>query len=180
MRESSNEDDLSLSFNSNYSATYREALEMANNRINIVCTNARSLVEKIKSLITLFEENSLHLALVTETWLSPKHCPPRVMSDLTVGSNLSFIRRDRGSRGGGVAICFDPTRIRMNKFPISQTNKRVELVCATGNCNLTKRKIGAAAIYLPPSMSAADLAISVESLVDAVDKMKTKFPDIIL
>ena len=102
LRENSVDESLRISFSSNESSQNDiNRLEMANNRINVACTNARSLVDKIDSLITLFEESSLHIALITETWLSPKHCPPRKMADLTVGSDLNLIRRDRGSRGGG-------------------------------------------------------------------------------
>ena len=78
--------------------------------LNIACANARSIVEKINSLITLFEECGLHICILTETWLTKKLCPPRVMSDLVHGANIAFIRRDRGARGGGVAICFDPKK----------------------------------------------------------------------
>ena len=65
--------------------------------LNIACANARSLVLKVDSLITLFDENSLQVALITETWLSSRHCPPRVLADLTHGANVNYIRRDRGS-----------------------------------------------------------------------------------
>ena len=109
--------------------------------LNIACTNARSIVEKVDSLVTLFEEQELHLCMLTETWLTQKACSKRNMDDLTLGANLSFIRKDRGSRGGGVAICFDHTRIRMSSFPIPQVNKSVEVVCALGSTTLTKRRI---------------------------------------
>ena len=82
-----------------------EIFDANSNFLNVACANARSLVEKVDSLITLFEENELHLALITETWLFERHCPPRTMADLTMGADLNFIRRDRGSRGGGVAVC---------------------------------------------------------------------------
>ena len=86
---SNNQNDTGTSFD--------QALSENSYLLNVACANARSLVDKIKSLIVLFEENQLHIALLTETWLANKHCPPRVMNDLTIGANLSFIRRDRGS-----------------------------------------------------------------------------------
>ena len=67
------------------------ALGSNENHFNIACANARSLVEKVTSLVTLFEENELHLALLTETWLSNKHCPPRTMADLTIGANINSV-----------------------------------------------------------------------------------------
>ena len=47
------------------------------NLLSIACTNARSLVDKVNSLVTLFDENCLHFALLTETWLTSKACSKR-------------------------------------------------------------------------------------------------------
>ena len=169
---------LSLSPVANDSSSY---LDPDPYLINIACANARSIVEKIKSLITLSEENHLHFAMITETWLNQKACPPRVMSDLTVGAELSFIRRDRGSRGGGVAISYNPTKIRLNKFNfVCAAGDKTELVCAVGNCSLTKRKIAAISIYLPPSLSKTELSKCVQTLTDCTDQLITKHPDCII
>ena len=165
---------------SSVSSSSAEILNSSANLLNIACANARSLVDKIDSLITLFDENELHIALLTETWLAPKHCPPRVMSDLTIGANLNFIRRDRGSRGGGVAICYNPTKIRMTKFNFHNPSPRTEIVCATGNCSATKRKIAAISIYLPPNLTAGELATAIQTLSDCVDQIVTKFADVLI
>ena len=117
--------------------------------------------------------------LLTETWLTKKHCSPRVLSDLTLGANLSFIRRDRGSRGGGVAICFDPTRIRLSAFPVGKDIKG-EIVCATGNSPLTKRKIALLSVYLPPALRVSEVEEILEGVVEVIDKLKVKFDDPIL
>ena len=106
MRENSEESNgLDVSTVEDHSTSISETnLANSENLLHFACTNARPIVEKIDSLITLFEESSLHFAILTETWLTKRHCPPRVLNDLTVGANISFIRRDRGRRGGGVAI----------------------------------------------------------------------------
>ena len=57
--------------------------------------------------MALFDDMKLDFALLTEMWLTSRLCSRRNMDDLTTGANLSFIRRDRGSRGGGVAICYN-------------------------------------------------------------------------
>ena len=120
----------------------------------------------------------MHFTIVTETWLTRKQDCPRIIDDLTVGEEISFIRKDRKTRGGGVAICFNPNRIRLTRFPVEQRNiKEVELVCATGNCSLTKRKIAIASIYLPPSISTKELENAIQMLIDDIDKIKTRFPD---
>ena len=166
---------ISSNNNTNDSSSYC-ALSQNGNLLHIACANASSLVEKIDSLICLFDNNQLHLAFLTETWLTNRTCPPRTMSDLTAGANLSFVRRDRGSRGGGVAVCYNPTKIRMNKFKFTSQYKEAELVCAIGNCQLTKRKIAALSIYLPPSLKAGELAGSIQALTDCVDQVLTKHP----
>ena len=143
LRHNDFDESLSISGLSNLSTSENNQLSQNASHINVACANARSLVDKIDSLVTLFEENNLHIAMLTETWLSKKHCPPRTMSDLTIGANLNFIRRDRGRRGGGVAVCYDPTKITMKKISFKQQENCVntEIVCAVGNCSLTKRKV---------------------------------------
>ena len=169
---------LSLSCPSSLNSEERTVLNSPVNQLNIACANARSIVEKIDSLIELSDINSLHFTILTETWLTGKHCPPRVLADLTTGANLSFIRRDRGSRGGGVAISYNPTLIRLANYPVKQVGKKqTELVCATGNCTITKRKIAVMSIYLPPSMKSDELEKGVQLVIDTADKIKTSFPD---
>ena len=150
------------------------------NNLNFACANARSVVEKIGSVITAFEESLLHFMLLTETWLSKKHCPPRVLADLTVGANLNFIRKDRGRRGGGVAICYDPTKIRLNIFKAANHEEKGEVVTAVGNSPLTKRKIALMSIYLPPSLKVREVEEILDSIVITIDQIKTKFPDPII
>ena len=123
-----------------FSARDRSAKDQLadDSNLHFACAKARSIVEKIGSLITLFEECNLHFALLTETWLNKKHCSPRALSDLTIGANLSFIRKDRrgGGRGGGVAICYNPTKIKMTAFNTGPVSNNYEVVCAIGTLSL--------------------------------------------
>ena len=128
----------------------------------------------------MFEENALHFAMLTETWLSKKHCPPRVLSDLTIGANLNFIRRDRGSRGGGVAVCYDQTKIRLNRLDMSVECRNCEIVCAIGNSTLTQRKVGVMSVYIPPNLVARDTKTVVKKVVEITEKLKMKYVDPII
>ena len=149
--------------------------------LNFDCANARSVVDKIGSVITAFEENALQFMLLTETWLTRKHCSPRALNDLTIGANLSFIRRDRGSRGGGVAICYDPTKIKMHMYsPANNVSTKGELVCAIGTTTLTKRKIVTISVYLPPAMKVGEVEETLENIISTVDQIKVKYSDPIL
>ena len=80
---------VSSSFSDNAETTIRLANE--HDKLNLACTNAHSIVEKVDSLISLFEENALHFCILTETWLTPKKCGKRAMEDLTDGADISFI-----------------------------------------------------------------------------------------
>ena len=157
-----------------------EFLPSSENKINLACTNARSLAQKIGSLVTLFDENSLHIAMLTETSLTPKNSPPRVLSDLLHGGNIALIRRDRGSRGGGVAIAFNPEKGNFKKYGVNNGDKKSEIVAAVGNIKATKRKIVSIATYLPPSLSAADTSTAISTLIDLIDRAKTDYVDPIL
>ena len=157
-----------------------EHLEPSLDKLHFACTNARSVVEKVPSLVTLFEENSLHFAILTETWLTKKSCPPRMLDDLTTGSNVSFIRRDRGRRGGGVAICYNHTKVRLKPFSTGNEPRGAETVCAVGSVTLTDRKIAIMSVYLPPSMNRAEVEIVLASVIDTINKVKIKFDNPIL
>ena len=74
-------------------------------------------------------------------------------------------------------LCY---KIKLTKFGFVLPNIKIELVCATGTCNLTKRKIAALSIYLPPCLPAAELTEAVQALVDCVDQVVTKYPDAII
>ena len=146
----------------------------------IACTNARSVVHKIGSLITLFDECGLHFAILTETWLNKKHTPPRVLNDLMHGADLKLIRKDRGRGGGGVAVCYNPTKLRLSNFPVCGGSGDYEVVCTVGNVALTKRKIAVLAVYLPPNLKSCEVRGCLDNIVATIDKLTIKFGDPIL
>ena len=90
-----------------------------------------------------------------------------------------MIRRDRGRRGGGVAICYDPTKLRLKKFPVGGDGSS-EIVCATGNVSLTKQKLALISVYIPPSVNGVQLDNYIYTLVELADSIKVKFPDAII
>ena len=47
-----------------------EIMKLEPGLLRLACTNARSVVDKVDSLVTLFEECDLHFGLLTETWLT--------------------------------------------------------------------------------------------------------------
>ena len=171
---------LVLSLNYADSRDSIEQILLDDETLNIACTNARSVVEKVDSLVTLFEEMKLSFALLTETWLTNKVCSRRKLEDLTTGAEISFIRRDRGSRGGGVAIAYNPNKIKLTKLQVPQNSVNAEIVCAVGNSQKTKRKIAMISIYMPPSLRRDQLDGYLYTLVELLDIGKTKYEEPII
>ena len=61
--------------------------------------NVRSITHEMDSILLLLKDNNLDVLTVSETWLSPKVTD----AEITI-PGYSIVRKDRNSRGGGVAI----------------------------------------------------------------------------
>ena len=95
--------------------------------------NARSMNNKIGSLIEAFEEFQLSVALISETWFKNGSGLDREMNDLLLSDGIGMITRNRGGRGGGVAIAFRSSEISLKEFKIPENKyemvKFVASVC---------------------------------------------------
>ena len=78
-------------------------------------TNARSLAPKTESVIDAFNKLDLSMMLVTETWLSKGPVKDQMLDTLENGYGIGGIYKDRGSRGGGVAILFRKSLMKMSE-----------------------------------------------------------------
>lgn len=65
----------------------------------LITVNARSVLNKVEELENVLLDYEPDIAAITETWLSAD-----ISSDEIFPPNYSVIRKDRPSRGGGVAI----------------------------------------------------------------------------
>ena len=64
-------------------------------KINIINTNARSLLPKLNSLVDLIQENDTKIAFVTETWMQDGQGLDKLGEDVSLGSGLDLIGRGR-------------------------------------------------------------------------------------
>ena len=137
-------------------------------------TNARSISAKIDSLIESMHENNLNLMCVSETWLKDSKITRDNIADLEEAHRVSFVVKNRASRGGGVAICFD-----MNKMSLKvvRTPTRFEYVCASGQTRGTKRPVFVLSFYMPPSMNADSSKEMISEMEDAIAKAKDRLND---
>ena len=57
--------------------------------------------------MTNSNELDISLALISETWLKKNKDVEKEFENIEAAENISSIRRDRGSRGGGVCIAYN-------------------------------------------------------------------------
>ena len=144
----------------------------------MLVTNARSLAPKILSLISMFEENSLHFAAISESWLKDGETLDRDVIDLEHGSDLGIIYKNRPQRqagrrvvGGGVSIVYSKSRCNFRERRM--TGNKFELVAAVGRVGGYSREVAIISLYIEPRMRVADLAAMKEKLSDFILQLKT-------
>ena len=143
--------------------------------MNYALANARSLMPKIESLINYFDEYGLSFCVTTETWIQGNRENNRAINDLLDGSHIEMIRRDRGRRGGGVAISYDTRKAKLKKYVIP--NNRFEIVCAVGKFNNNTRKVAIFAVYLPPKQTSTTTKEVEACIADCILKIKSESND---
>ena len=123
--------------------------------INFMNTNARSLCPKIQSLIDSFSELQLTFATITETWLADGDGLDQDLEDLTLGSGISLIcknrsRNHRGVAHGGVALAYRADAVTFKEVVIPNPDS-FEVLVTIGNMRGHSRKIVVISCYIPPN-----------------------------
>ena len=67
----------------------------------------------------MFDELELDFACISETRMTLNDRTEKNVKKLSDRDSLQIIRKDRKSRGGGVAIVFDTRRIRLKQVKIN-------------------------------------------------------------
>ncbi|MEM7298050.1 MAG: reverse transcriptase domain-containing protein, partial [Bacteroidota bacterium] len=111
--------------------------------LKFLLCNARSIGNKIQVLQTALKSGESDVLCLSETWLHFN-----IPDSLIVhGTKFDIYRKDRGKRGGGVAICI----LKSLKCASVEVPFEVECVCLDVDGKDTKFRI--ACIYNPPSTS---------------------------
>ena len=97
------------------------------------------------------------------------------MIDLELGENISIIHKNRGSRGGGVAILFDKSKCRLGEYKI--TGNPAEVVAAVGKFNGDTRKVLVMSVYLPQKIKAERLQATLEAIELTISRVKSENTD---
>lgn len=104
--------------------------------------NARSLCNKLDAFSHFLESQKFDLALVTETWLNDS-----ITDSMICGPQFNVARADRGTRGGGVAICLKKC-IKFTRFSADCKFNKLEACCID---IFTPCKHRVICIYRPPN-----------------------------
>ena len=144
------------------------------------CINARSLNNKSVALVDLFNETSLSIALITETWLTRSNATTQREEDLEYGENIRLIRKDRagGRRGGGVAIAYCSTKVKLEECQLYGRNNKCEMVAAIGRDLKSNKQIYIISVYLPPSMGKKEVEVVANIASENISRIKLLYPDI--
>ena len=79
----------------------------------------RSLKPKLPSLLENFRmnESNINIAMLTETWFTRNDkLLKNQLEHIELDDGVKFIRKDRNSRGGGVALAFDNKKGEFKKL----------------------------------------------------------------
>ena len=139
--------------------------------------NARSVAAKIGSVVDTFRDLDLTFMNISETWLKDDSNLRNNLADLEEAHGLSMITKCRRTRGGGVGIVYDKSKIQLSKFPV---NTDYEIVAARGKTRLTRRPVLVVSYYIPLNITAADFRLLLRDVGDIVGRAKTTMPDPII
>ena len=147
----------------------------------VINTNARSLSPKINSLIDCFSQMEASLGVVTETWLSDGADLEEEIGDLTSGTGLNMVYRNRAVNGrgfshGGVAIVYREAAMSVRKIRIHNP-KDFEVVAAECNLKGIKRKLVVIGCYIPPNYSVPRGRETMEFIGGIVSDVKRRLDD---
>ena len=147
---------------------------------NTLLINCRSLKPKLKSLVANFEMNKTHVAMLTETWCYKSDSQlKKMLIDIEDESDICLLRKDRDSRGGGVAIAYNKSVCSFSKLALNSLKKtKFEIVAASGKITGIKKEHLIFSCYLPPNYNRSQTDEFFEVLTDAISEARAKFPGV--
>ena len=143
--------------------------------LNMCLINCRSLKPKLNSLVECFKMNNLSVSLLNETWLYKSDSQAKhLLKQISLDHKIEIIRKDRNSRGGGVAIAFNSDKISLKKLDLAvlKTKNHLEIVAARGKIKGYKKDVTFFSCYLPPKYTKAESSDMLDALSEAIAESK--------
>ena len=116
---------------------------------------------------------------MTETWFTKgDKLLKKQLEEIELENGLKFLRKDRNSRGGGVALAFNQNVASFSKLKLkSLVGSKFEILPVEGKIKGFKKQHVVFCCYLPPSLTAADSGAFMDRLTDAVSEARSKKTD---
>ena len=159
---------LESTFNSNKSTVKMRRSTL----FNLAVTNARSIIPKINSLVNAFSNLDLSCIAVTETWMNKGVNKEAAIDELKGRHDISSLTKDRRGRGGGVALFYRDSKVRMTEHKFKR--KRHEMIAGKVTITESGHSVYNFVIYVKPSMSAVRKEEIKMLLMDAITDILTK------
>ena len=121
--------------------------------------NVRSITHKMDSIRLLLKDKTFDIFTVSETWLNPRATD----AEITI-PGYSVVKKDRTSRGGGIAIFIRdgiPFKIRTD---ITTTTAKCESLLIEINHHKCKKQF-VCCIYKPPDFATESLVNHLEDII---------------
>ena len=102
--------------------------------------------------------NNTTVALLTETWLTKgDKLTKKRLQEIEMEHGIKIIRKDRNSRGGGVALAYDSKLSGFEKIKLkSLVGCPFEILAAGGKIHGFKKQHLVFTCYLPPRLTALE------------------------
>ena len=147
--------------------------------MTLINTNLRSLCPKVNSLVECFEELDAAFRVLTETWLTDGEELQDKLDDLSAGSGIGMVTKNRpantmGFSHGGVAIAFRESCCSFKEVHLLDTQGS-EIVAAVARFPGYSRQLVVVGCYLPPTYSASEGAAALDRVTQAVIEIKRRF-----
>ena len=119
--------------------------------------------------------NKLSLAVLNETWLYKSDTQARhLLQDLKNETGIQILRKDRDSRGGGVAIAFNTNIMSLKKLNLSSLKNmgHLEILAARGRLRNYKKEINVFSCYILPKLTRQQSVEFLDALSDTIAECK--------
>ena len=142
--------------------------------LTFALTNARSVWNKIKSLVDHIKELSASFVIVTETWY---HAHKDMLLHEHGIQSIDRMRKKKATAnpGGGVSIFFDTNKIKLTEYRTRRGD--YEFVAARGKIPHNTRPLYIIGAYMPPKMTSENSRGCLNLLSETIAKIKTESTD---
>ena len=172
-----------IASNSNMSNENNEYIHNPNSdvrcKINFrfALTNARSVWAKMPSVYDCFEELSLDIMVITETWFYSCAALDKLLKDAEKGEGIKAVnycrkRNGRSNHGGGVSILYKESKVKISEYKLKR--KGHEMVVVKAKLLNNTRPMFIIGVYVSTRLNSKAVKEILSMVNDAIHKIKSE------